>query len=305
MKNILIYTPYEFSINCGGIVVQYELCKIISNMGINIQISSPNKIKNSIFNNYTLDNEFDLENTIVIYGETIEGNPLNAKYIVRWILAPLGMCCQKDISNTWGKNDLVYYFNYEPRFDNEPEKIGTIYKLLSPLYLNPYIKQTNFGERNGVCYTIRKGKRIHGNKLSIKCPPGSFEIKSFHSIDYCIEIFNKYEWFLSYDSLTFLIVIAALCGCIPVIYKVDGMNKQQWIETTVACNYLKSKGLDNLYGIAYGREDMEYAKSTLHLVKEQWDDIINYCKEKTVLPFIEDIQNFENMQNTIKNNYII
>jgi hypothetical protein len=303
MKNILIYTPYEFSFKCGGIVVQYELCKIISNMGINIQISSPNKIKNSIFNNYTLDNEFDLENTIVIYGETIEGNPLNAKYIVRWILAPLGMCCQKDISNTWEKNDLVYYFNSEPRFDNEPEKIGTIYKLLSSLYLNPYIKQTNFGERNGVCYTIRKAFIIHKKIFIMVHPPNSFEIKPEHSQMQCIEYFNKYEWFLSYDSLTFLIVIAALCGCIPVIYKVDGMNKQQWIETTVACKYLKSKGLDNLYGIAYGREDMEYAKSTLHLVKEQWDDIINYCEEKTVLPFIEDLKNFENMQNTIENNY--
>ncbi len=66
---------------------------------------------------------------------------------------------------------------------------------------------------------------------------------------------------------------------------------------------MKNNGLNNLYGIAYGREDMEYAKSTLHLVKEQWDDIINYCEEKTVLPFIEDLKNFENMQNTIENNY--
>jgi hypothetical protein len=135
-------------------------------------------------------------------------------------------------------------------------------------------------------------------------PKNAFQINPEHNQIQCIEFFNKYEWFLSYDSLTFLIIISALCGCIPVVYKVDGLNKQQWIQTTAAGEYVKYKGLDNLYGIAYGREDMEYAKKTIHLVKEQWNDICNFCKEKTIIPFIQDIQNFENMQNTIQNNYL-
>jgi hypothetical protein len=304
MKNILIHTVNEFFITCGGLVVQYELCKIISTMGINIQLSSPKKKQNNIFNNYyNLENGFDLENTIVIYGETIEGNPLNAKYIVRWILAPLGMNIQKNISDTWGKNDLVYYFNSEIKFYNEPEKIGTIYKLLTCIYINPSAYKINFGKRSGVCYTVRKALNIHKKRCTQVHPQTAFEITHQHTQKECIEFFNKYEWFLSYDSLTFLIVIAALCGCIPVIYKIDGMNKQEWIQTTAAAEYLNYKGLNNLYGIAYGREDMEYAKSTLHLVKEQWDDIINYCKEKTILSFVEDIQNFEKMKNTVQNNY--
>ena len=48
---------------------------------------------------------------------------------------------------------------------------------------------------------------------------------------------------------------------------------------------------------------MQYATDTIHLVKEQWDDILKFNKEKTIIPFIIDIQNFENMQNTIQNNY--
>jgi hypothetical protein len=97
--------------------------------------------------------------------------------------------------------------------------------------------------------------------------------------------------------------MSALCGCIPVLHKVEGMDKSEWIKTTVAREYLKYNGLDNLYGIAYGKEDIEYAKNTMHLVKDQWDDIIKFCIEKTILPFIEDIKNFENMKNTIENNY--
>ena len=48
---------------------------------------------------------------------------------------------------------------------------------------------------------------------------------------------------------------------------------------------------------------MQYASDTLHLVKDQWHDIINYCKEKTIIPFINDIQNFENLKNMVHNNY--
>jgi hypothetical protein len=300
--NILIYTINDFSFKCGGLVVQYLLASILSRLGLNVRIRAPNNIKNSIFNKY-YNNDINLENTIVIYGETIKGNPMNAKYVVRWILAELGIISPLEIANTWGKNDLVYYFNSEKKFIESPEKIGNIYKLLSIIYLNPYIKQTNFNTRKGICYTIRKGYEIHKNKLRLVHPKTAFEITREHGqMDY-VKFFNTYEYFMCYDSNTFLVVMAALCGCIPVIYKVEGLTKKDWINTTSAAEYCKFKGIDNLYGIAYGREDMDYAKKTIHLVREQWNDIINFCKNKTVIPFINDIQNFDKMINTIQNNY--
>jgi hypothetical protein len=48
---------------------------------------------------------------------------------------------------------------------------------------------------------------------------------------------------------------------------------------------------------------MQYAIDTLHLVKDQWDDIIKFCTNQSVVPFIHDIQNFDNLENTIANNY--
>ena len=109
--------------------------------------------------------------------------------------------------------------------------------------------------------------------------------------------------FISYDPQTFLSIMAALCGCISVVYPLDGLTKQEWIHTTAASKYVKNKGLDNLYGIAYGLEDVQYATDTLHLVKYQWTDIQKFCRDTTIVPFINDIQNFENMQNTVQNNY--
>lgn len=300
--NILIYTSIDFSFKGGGIVVQYELASILSCLGLNVRICAPNHIQNSIFSKY-YKNDLDLDKTIVIYGETIQGNPMNAKYVVRWILAEIGVVAPLEITNTWGKNDLVYYFNSEKKITDSPEKIGSIYKLLSTLYLNPYIKQTNFNPRQGICYTIRKGNEIHKNNLRLVHPKNAFEITRQHSqMDY-INFFNQYEYFMSYDPLTFLIIMASLCGCIPVIYKVEGLSKQDWIHTTAASEYCKFKGIDNLYGIAYGREDMEFAKNTIHLVREQWNDIIEFCRTQTVKPFIDDIQNYEQMINTVENNF--
>ena len=130
MKNILIYCNLSFNIKCGGLTVQYELCKILEEYGQNVRIQAPDKIENDIFMKY-YNNEFNLDETIVIYGETIEGNPLNAPHVVRWILAPLGIIASTEISKTWGKNDLVYYFNSETRFEDNAELIDKVYKQLS------------------------------------------------------------------------------------------------------------------------------------------------------------------------------
>jgi hypothetical protein len=48
---------------------------------------------------------------------------------------------------------------------------------------------------------------------------------------------------------------------------------------------------------------MEFAKNTIHLFKEQWNEIIEFNKTTTLKSFIDDMQNFDKMINTINNNY--
>jgi hypothetical protein len=293
-----------FSYEDGGTVVQYYMAKILKQLGQNVKILTCSGIctENEIFNDF-YNNDFPIDdNAIVIYCEGTHGNPLNAKYAVRWMLSELGQNTDYDRVETWGKNELVYYFNSELKFEENPEKIGKIYKNLNCIFLNPIVKQTNFSERAEFCYTTRK---MHMHKKEVTClhPKDSFRLTSEHSIENCVEIFNSHKYFICYDPLSFYAFIAPLCGCITIVYKTDGLNKQQWLQKTFAAEYMKHKGIDNLYGIAYGIEDLEYAENTIHLMKEQLDDIINFCIEKTIIPFINDIQNFENMENTIQNNY--
>ena len=306
-KNILIYPHINtFNIDDGGIVVQYYLAQLLDKCGENVRIMTSNHVDNIIFTKYftEIDSKtWTNNNTIVVYCEGVQGNPLNAIYIARWILSELGINVDKNILDTWNKNELVYFFNSELRIIKQPEKINKIFKYLTAYYLHPSIINLNLPIRNGTCYTIRKAlhmceglKQLH----SIS----DFEINRNHSQTEIIQIFNKHLIFISYDPLTFLTIMAALCGCISVVHPYKEMSKLEWMNTTAVAEYISFKKIDNLYGIAYGTEEIEYAKSTLHLVKEQWDDIKKYYTERHVKSFIEDINNFEKMENTIENVYL-
>lgn len=306
MKNIIIYPHMsEFSFNDGGTVVEYLLAEKLSKLGQNVRIypSYGKECPNPIFMNY-YNNDFPIDdNAVVIYCEGTQGNPLNAKNVVRWMLSKLGQNVPYSHVYTWGKNELVYYFNSEEKIAKNPEKLGNIYKLLNVIYVNPLAINHNLPSREGTCYTIRKLFETHGKHKQHVHPPNSFEITRAHTQSDYISIFNKHKYFISYDSLTFLYVIAALCGCVSIVIKVDGLSKEDWLNTTVVAEYLKESGENTLYGIAYGAEDLENAINTLHLVREQWNKIVSYLENKYVVQFIEDINNWDNNVNTLSNNF--
>ena len=304
MKNIIIYPHLPFNFADGGTTVQYELAKIILKLGINVKIfTSHGKTANSIFNQFTSDKNYNKNKTIVIYCEGIQGNPLNAKYVVRWMLSELGKNVPHDRVNSWSKNELVYYFNSEKKFEINPELIGTVYKTLTSIYINPFIINRRNIFRKGYCHTFRKS-HYHKTLRYAHPPNASLELTRAHTQINCINIFNKREIFICYDPLTFLSIIAAMCGCISVVIKVDGIaNQLEWIKTTAVAQYAKENKIDKLYGIAYGLDEIGWARNTLPLVKEQWIKIKNFFREKTIKPFLEDLKNMESLENTVKNNY--
>jgi hypothetical protein len=93
-----------------------------------------------------------------------------------------------------------------------------------------------------------------------------------------------------------------MCGCISVVVKVDGLNKEEWLNTLAPAEYLKETG-EELYGVAYGEEEIEFSKNTLHLVEQQWINIDKFFKKKYVESFINDINNYESQINTVENNF--
>ena len=300
-KSILIYTEDNFNFSIGGLVVQYYLGQLLDEMGQQVRIRAINNIKNPIFNNY-YDDDLDLNNTIVVYGEGVKGNPKNAKYIVRWMLSQLGTNFPSEILNTWNKNELVYYFNSEIKIFNNKEKIGTIYKYLTTLYINPQIKNHNIIKK-GWCFTLRKS--FYHKNIKYIHSKDAYKINQHIKQEEFINVFNKYKYFVSYDPLTFLINIATLCGCVSIVYPIDGLDKIAWIKMTGLAEYFDKINQYDLYGVAYGnsKEEIYFAENTMHLVSEQWTQIIKYYKDTHISNFIKDINDFENMKNTISNNF--
>ena len=83
------------------------------------------------------------------------------------------------------------------------------------------------------------------------------------------------------------------------------MSKQDWLNTTAAAEFLKISGQKNLYGVAYGADDLEFAINTLHMAKKQWNEIVEYSKNKYVKQFIYDINNWDKNNNTLVSNFFV
>lgn len=305
IKNIVILptTWCHFNYSSGGITCCFELAKILSqyyNVIIHNHSTDQNPIYNKSFTHIVLDDptcEYNQENTVVIYGETVEGNPLYAKNVIRWILAPIGMNSNSNIYLTWGKNDLIYFFNNDSKFTklNCPH----IHKNLTALHINNDLQNNNLQSRSGSCHSFRKSY-IHKNIIEIHTQE-SILIKDETQKE-IIELLNQKEIFISYDPYTFLNIMAAICGCISIVYKREGITKEEWLRNTGIFDYLKETR-EPLYGISYGLEEITFAKNTIHLAKDQWLNFKKWLHHKTIIPFMKDLENITSLQNTVENVY--
>ena len=159
--NVLIYpcAKCRYNYSSGGITCSFEMARILSNYFPNVLIFNVLPIGNAIYNKFfseiiiisdDLNQEYNIENTLVIYGEGVQHNPLNSKYIVRWILGPVGINCGKEVYLTWGKHDLVYHFNNDINMNNK-----LVHKLLSYIHINPSLTNNN-KNRSGTCFARKK-----------------------------------------------------------------------------------------------------------------------------------------------------
>ena len=251
--NIIVYAP-PYKETCGGCIVLYYLANLIKKEfpKYNVYVFDTNnrRIKNNIFNNYLEYNKVP-KNNITIYPEITNGNPLNSPKCVRYILCELGKHCPKDIYKSWNKEDLI--FHHSSFNSNLNDKINPF----SIIYINPIFKELGY-KRNNTCFTIRKAHKFY-KKLDLIHPKDSIEIKNENHNE-LLEIFKKCKYFYCYDPYTGLSNIALLCGCIPIIPKLDGVSETEYIKSKAYCQY---ENISKLPGYSYGIENVEYAKKTL------------------------------------------
>ena len=119
-------------------------------------------------------------------------------------------------------------------------------------------KRTNYGPRKGKCYIVRKG-------ASRPDLPKKFDGVV---IDYLpekekVEVFNKCEYCISYDTQTSYSKIAAICGCISIVVPEEGKSRRDYISTNEKC-----------YGVAYG-----YSKEEINFSLETQEKALQFYKD--------------------------
>lgn len=177
--------------------------------------------------------------TIVIYPELVRGNPLKAQRVVRWILYKSS---EESLRASAAAGELVTY--YDRAFLPQPEALPAD-RLLRLSWINPAYRQTNFGERVGACYMVRKGA---GRDLNYH-PTGARQVDGMAHEELAIE-FNRCAFFYTYDLHTFYSVYAVLCGCTPIVVPQEGLSRERW-----------AAGSDFTLGVAYGEEDIDRARA--------------------------------------------
>ena len=197
--------------------------------------------------------------TIVVYPEAIYGNFLKAKNVVRWFLYYNRF---PNDENAYGRNDL--FICYREIFNDAALNPDCNIVQMSYFDLDLY-KRTNYGERKGVCYVIRKGKKR--SDLPKKFDGIIIDNLPEHEK---VRVFNESEYCISYDTHTAYSAIAALCGCISVIVPEPGKNRSDYRSSN-----------ETSYGVAFGfsNDELEYAKNTAGLLKQRYMNLNDKGKE--------------------------
>jgi len=277
---IIIYTD-PLDIKHGGSVVMYYLAKIINDLNNNNfyaklyvkdNSNKENMFCNDFANKYEIDN-----NTIVIYPETIPGNPLNAKYIVRWILFKLGGYCPEDQYKNWNPNDLVYFWEDKSYKTNK-------FKTLRYHWLNPIFTNKNL-ERTKTCYLVKKGKIIH-KTINYFHPINSICIDDL-DIEEIANIFNESTYLYCYDPKSMYISYAIFCGCVPILYPINNQTKREYCIGGVFNK--NNKIYDKGFAWGNSQKELDYANNTLKEADDEIHELFESDKE-TIYSFVDDMK---------------
>jgi hypothetical protein len=201
--------------------------------------------------------------SIVVYPEIFPGNPLGAKNVVRWLLNKPGL------NSPYIPVPGEMYFKAGD-FSDDPDLTGGA-PLLSAWQVNPIYANRGYRERSGTCYLMRKGKGrqiVHDLDESI-CVDGKSHAEM-------AEVFNRTHTFYCYDEMSLYASYAAICGCLSIVIPGYFQSHEQYVATRRIARY----------GISYGFDNIQHARSTSHLVAGLLAEMERESEE-TIFRFID------------------
>jgi hypothetical protein len=280
--NFIVFSQFPNYIDyIGGSVVSHTIANQLASLGENVYLyanSTPFKNVNLI--NWGQEVSYDPRNTVVIL---TAGNGEHT--------------FEKDVPDFIKKcpNIIRHLVNQQVAEYPDSNKIyslGPYFRELATQKLSGYLPILNVDydifknqnlNRSGRCFLIKgdeyiKNQPIHHNAYD-------FNIDNYWSytgdrMKYLADVFNKHEIFFTYNQQTFISVLAALCGCVSVIIPHSDYGKEKVMKFP-----------QNKFGIAYGFDDIQHSKDTMHLVEPHIKSIqqehINQTKQ-----FITDCYNW-------------
>jgi hypothetical protein len=90
--------------------------------------------------------------------------------------------------------------------------------------------------------------------------------------------FKKVKQFISYDPYTHYSYFAAIAGCESIVAPLDNTTKEQW-----------KPDIADRYGLAYGFDELEFARATRHLALERQMLLDRDSRQRTN-EFMSDIE---------------
>ncbi|MBU3694727.1 MAG: hypothetical protein FGM40_07865 [Rhodocyclaceae bacterium] len=183
------------------------------------------------------------DDVVVIYPETVFGNPLRARHIARWLLHEPGFH-SGEVCYALGEVQFPYSDRFPavsgPHLETAP---FPLHVFVVPWDL--YRPRGNV-RRAGSAYTMRKGRgRPFAHDLS-----DSIVIDGKKPQEIA-EILQRVETFVSYDLHTAYSAFAVIAGCDSVVIPQPGVSIEAW-----------SPDPRGRFGIAYGFDDLERARAT-------------------------------------------
>jgi hypothetical protein len=271
----LIYAP-PFQTDDGGAIVLHRLCALLNDLGYEaylarLFVGSPIYPQNflrplvSLVKYFLLSHFTKLQTNpewstpvlsspshplgrdwIVVYPEIVFGNPLQAECVVRWFLHRPGFHMGQFF---FGCGEYHVDFNAFAKDFSYPG--SRMAKAALNVLAFPFEYYNLDGAlppklRNGTAYCIRKGKGkpfLHDVSNSVL-----IDGKSHAEV---AAIFKRVNRFISYDPHTAYSWFAVLCGAESVVVPDSGVPKHGWYPDPA-----------DRYGVAYGFDDLDWAKQT-------------------------------------------
>lgn len=238
MKFIVYAPPYRH--NSAGVRVLHELNRLLNKCGYNSEI----------YNNQEI-----TDKDIVIYPETVEYNPLNAKNVVRYVLQTPGFFGQEQ--KTYPENE--YIVTYHPIFyDNVPSLYIDV--------IEPSLFYTDHGIKKDTI-SIYVGKGIFHPMIENPRVPEGFKLQLItHNNPATREdlamLLKMTKTLYTYDNCTALKEEAVMCGCKVFFVSEEGM--QEFIS-----NYKSSYG-EKKHIKQFARNAVEFFKTETEFYDSRW-----------------------------------